>query len=345
MDWLGLKEEHRMLRHDIKRFAETELEPKVMDLDKESKPHGEAFEKIGKLGILGILIPEEFGGAGMDLLSLVVTLEELSKVSPSFALSVAAHNLAGEALAIYGSDDVKKQYLPGLAEGKKTAGLGITTMLHAVKEGSEKEQFMINGSFSHLIVFMLAEKEDMQFAIQENAGDLTLESELMGMRASGICSFNPGKQSSSRSTFVMSDPAGFNSKIRLMLAVISCGICGSALAQSISYAKERKQFDRPIATFGMVRIMFAEMAAGTDASRMMVYQAAANGNSLDMDISAAFAVEHALIVTDKGVQVFGGYGYTKDYPLEMYFRDAKMLEIFAGSAGYLKVQIGKKLSK
>ncbi len=345
MDWVGLKEEHKLLRHDIKRFAETELEPTVLDMDRESKPHAEAFEKIGKLGIFGILVPEKYGGAEMDFLSLIVTIEELAKVSPSFALSVAAHNLVADILATGGNDELKQQYLPVLAEGKKMAGLGIETMFHAEGEEAERGKFVINGSFSHLIGYGMREKEENMFVIEEPEGDRGAETELMGMRASGICMFLPGDQSPARSTFRMDNPADFSSRLRLTLAAISCGICSSTLAHSITYAKERKQFDRPIASFGMVRIMLAEMAARTNASRMLLYQAATDGTVLDRDMSAAFAVEHALVVTDHGVQVYGGYGYTKDYPIEMFFRDAKAIEIFSGSAEYVKEQIGKQLTK
>jgi alkylation response protein AidB-like acyl-CoA dehydrogenase len=344
MDWLGLKEEHRLLRHDIKRFAEAELEPRVLELDKESTPNSEAFGKIAKLGILGMRIPEDSGGAGMDLLSLVITLEELAKVSPSFALSVAAHNIVADTLVSIGSDDAKKEYLAGLAEGKRIAGLAIETMLQTEEEGSTKSRFVINGSFSHLIGY-LDREADGKFAIGENPGDLKAETELMGMRGSGICSFIPHGGSEKAHMSALGDPDDFFSKMRLMCAAISCGICGSALAQTITYAKERRQFDRPIATFGMVRIMLAEMASRADASRMLVYQAATEGTPLDRDMSAASAVEHALFVTDKGVQIFGGYGYTKDYAMEMYFRDAKVLEIFSGSAECIKVKIGEHLTR
>lgn len=343
MDWLGLKEEHKMLRHDLKRFAEAELEPTLLELDRESRPHVEAFGKLGKLGILGLLIPEQHGGAEMDLLSLVVTVEQLAQVSPSFALSVAAHNLAGDIIATYGPDALKARYLPELAGGRKIAGLGIETMLHPA--GREKRgKFIINGSFAHLIVYRAEDEKETAFAIEEPASERDADIELMGMRASGICRYVPEAKSGQRSTFTIDDAGGALSKQRLLLAAVSCGICGSALAHSITYAKERKQFDRPIASFGMVRIMLAEMAARTNASRMLLYLASENGSSLDRDLSAAFAVEHAQVVTDHGVQVYGGYGYTKDYPLEMFFRDAKVLEVFAGSAEYLKTRIGAQLT-
>jgi alkylation response protein AidB-like acyl-CoA dehydrogenase len=344
MDWLGLKEEHKMLRHDIKRFAETELEPKLLELDQESKPHVEALKKIAGLGILGILIPEQYGGAEMDLLSLIVTVEELARVSPSFALSVAAHNLVAQTMAAGCSDEVKQKFLPELAEGKKMAGLSIETMVHAMGE-KERGKFVINGSFAHLIGYRLQDEEEVLFAIEEPEGAREPDTELMGMRASGICVFLPGGRSHARSAFRMDNPADFSSTLRILFAAVSCGICGSVLAHSIIYAKEREQFGRPIASFGMVRIMLAEMAARTHASRMLLYQAATDGTLLDRDMSAAFAVEHALVVADHGVQIYGGYGYTKDYPLEMFFRDAKVVEILAGSAENLKVEVGKQLTK
>jgi alkylation response protein AidB-like acyl-CoA dehydrogenase len=342
MDWLGLKEEHKMLRHDIKRFAETELEPTLLEIDKESKPHVEALKKIAELGILGILVPEQYGGAEMDMLSLVITIEELGKVSPSFALSVAAHNMVAHTVAVEGSDEVKKQYLPKLATGELVAGLGIGTALHAIGE-KERGRFVINGSFAQLIGYSTQDEEKSVFTIEKPEGTLEAERELMGMRASGICLLKPGGKSLTQGTFKMTRPDEFFSTQRLLLAAIACGICDSVLNQSITYAKERYQFGRPIASFGMVRIMLAEMATFTHASRMLVYQAAADGTVLERNMSGEFAVEHALVVTDHGVQIYGGYGYTKDYPLEMFFRDAKVLEILAGSAEYLKVALGKAL--
>jgi alkylation response protein AidB-like acyl-CoA dehydrogenase len=345
MDWMGLKEEHKMLRHDVKRFAETELEPTALELDRQSTAHAEAFAKIGQLGILGILIPEQYGGAEMDLLALIVTIEELAKASPSFALSVAAHNLAGDILVMGGSDEVKQRFLPKLAEGKSIAGLGMDTMLSATDEAKEKGKFVVNGSFSHLNVYGIQNEGERVFVIEEAGSESKADTELMGMRASGISTVFPKGTGDALTSFQMDDPATFFSKLRLVLGSVSCGICGAALTHSISYAKERQQFGRPIASFGMIRIMLAEMAARTDAARMLIYQAAADGTPLERDMSAAFAVEHALAVTDHGVQVYGGYGYTKDYPLEMLFRDAKVLEIFAGSAEYLKETIGRQLTK
>ncbi len=344
MDWLGLKEEHKMLRHDIKRFAETELEPQLLELDKESKPHVEALKKIAELGILGILIPEKYGGAEMDMLSLVITVEELAKVSPSFALSVAAHNIVADTLGKTGSDEVKEQYLPELAEGKLIAGLGIGTVLHSIGE-KERKRFIINGTFSQLIGYGVQDEEKSSFTVEELEGSLDAERELMGMRASGICMFHPGGTSRARHTFQIPHPEQYFSAQRLLIAAIACGICDAVSSHSITYAKERYQFGRPIASFGMVRIMLAEMVAFTHASRMFLYQAVTDGSVVDKDMSAGFAVEHGLMVTDHGVQIYGGYGYTKDYPVEMYFRDAKVLEILAGSAENLKVQVGKALTK
>jgi alkylation response protein AidB-like acyl-CoA dehydrogenase len=343
MEWKGLKEEHKLLRQDMKRFAKTELEPEVSDMDKGSKPFTELLKKLGEIGGLGMIIPEEFGGVDMDLLSLVVTIEELSKVSPSFALSVAAHNLMGDAIVEGGSEDIKKKYLPSLTGGNVVGGLSMDTMIHSEKEKSEDERFVVNGSFSDIFGFMIEKDNIREFLVKE--GNVKKEEEMMGMKSSGIGSFKIKEDElDGVKKFAFDEPEKFDAKVRLIFGSIAAGISQATLEYAITYSKQREQFGRAICKFGMVRDMLAEMALKTNASKLLVYQASCDEDITEREIAAAFAMESALFVTDKGVQIYGGYGYTKDYPLEMLFRDAKVIELFAGSVDYRKVQIGKILT-
>lgn len=343
MEWKGLKEEHKLLRQDMRRFAKTELEPDVSDMDKESKPFTELLKKLGKIGGLGMIIPEKFGGVDMDLLSLVITIEELAKVSPSFALSVAAHNLIADVILQGGSEDVKKKYLDSLTGGDILGGIAMDTMISNERERGEDERFIINGDFSDIFGLALEKDGKREFFVIE--GNSKKEEEMMGMRSSGIGSFivkedrlNGGDK------FVFDEPDKFDAKARVLCGGIAAGISQISLEHAISYSKQREQFGRTICNFGMVRDMIADMALKTNASKLLVYQASCDNDIAEREIAAAFATESALFVTDKGVQIYGGYGYTKDYPLEMFFRDAKVLELFAGSADYRKVQIGKILT-
>ncbi|MCK4233421.1 acyl-CoA dehydrogenase family protein [candidate division WOR-3 bacterium] len=344
MDWMGLKEEHKLLRQDMKRFAETEIAPQVSDMDKTGEPQIASLKKFGEIGGLGILVSEEFEGAGMDLLSLVITVEELAKVSPSFALSVSAHNIVCNIILSNGSTELKKEYLPALATGRVIAGMGVDTMIHPISSGATEEKLIVNGSFSDIFGFVVKNDGKEKFIVIKNDKGLKEEKEMMGMRTSGICSFKPAEGTIKGNGFTIDSPGNYYSLMRILFAAIACGISQSSFEYSRSYSKERYQFERPIASFGMIRIILADMVSRSNASRLLVYQASSSTNIIDKEIATVFATENSLYVTDKGVQVYGGYGYIKDYPLEMFFRDAKVLEVFSGSADYRKVLIGKQLT-
>ena len=346
MDWVGLKEEHKLLKQDIKKFAETELEPQVSESDKKGEPMIPSIKKLAGIGGLGLLVSEEFEGVGMDLLSLVITVEELAKASPSFALSVGIHNLIGDVILSNGStDDLKKKYLPSLSTGEIIGGMAVDTIINPVHSGSEEERLIVNGEFCNVFGYFVKKDEGEEFVLIRNDKRLNDEKEMMGMRSSGICCFKPDENDLNEgNTFTIDSPDKFYAKMRLLLAGIACGISQSSFEHTRSYSKERHQFGRPIAEFGMVRMMLSEMASKVNGSRILVYQASCENSIVDKEIAGIFATESSLYVTDKAVQIFGGYGYTKDYPLEMFFRDAKVLEIFSGSADYRKVIIGKLLT-
>ncbi len=346
MDWVGLKEEHKLLKQDIKKFAETELEPQVSESDKKGEPMIPSLKKLAGIGGLGLLVSEEFDGVGMDLLSLVITVEELAKVSPSFALSVGIHNLIGDVILSNGStDDLKKKYLPSLSTGEIMGGMAIDTIINPVHSGSEEERLIVNGEFCNVFGYFVKKDEGGEFVLIRNDKRLNDEKEMMGMRSSGICCFKPnGNDINEGNTLTIDSPDEFYAKMRLLLAGIACGISQSSFEHTRSYSKERHQFGKPIAEFGMVRMMLSEMASKANGSRIVVYQASCENSIVDKEMAGIFASESSLYVTDKAVQIFGGYGYTKDYPLEMFFRDAKVLEIFSGSADYRKVIIGELLT-
>ncbi len=344
MDWVGLKDEHKLLKQDMKRFAETEVLPQVSEFDKKAEPMVDILRKLAGMGVLGILVSEEFGGVGMDLLSLLITVEELAKASPSVALSVMMHNLISDAIFENGNDEQKKEFLSKLATGKMLGGLAVDTMHNPLKQDEKDERMAVNGAFADILGLQISKNEEDNMLLLKGAKDLKLEREISGMRSSGICSFATEEKGFNRGDFFTFEKNKFFAKERLIFGGIACGISLAVFDYARSYSKERYQFGRAIAEFGMVRELLSDMLSKANASRLLVYEASQGNNITDMEIASTFAVENCLIITDKGVQIFGGYGYTKDYPMEMFFRDAKVLDILCGSIYSQKVSIGRRIT-
>ena len=345
MDWMGLKQEHRLLIKDIRKFADTEVAPLVRNADTSAEVLQMPLQKLAEIGVTGIIVPEEFGGVGMDFLSLLVTAEELAKVSPSLSLSVSMHNLYCYSLLQFTSDEFKKEYLPDFASGKQYGGFAVETVNSTPAEKDRKEGIIVNGTFASAFGFFRNDSEKQSFIVQTNSEGLKKLNEIMGFRSSGICSFYPRDVSIEKSIELDSHSIElFLARMRLIFGAIACGISSASFNNARSYAKERYQFGRPIAEFGMIREMLTDMYIRVNASELMIFNSSLNDDISTSIMSGIFAVENSLYVTDKGVQIYGGYGYTKDYPQEMFFRDAKVLEVFIGSSDYQKVKLGQMLT-
>jgi len=344
MDWMGLKDEHKLLKQDIKRFAATEVLPQVPESDKKTEPMIDTLRKLAGMGVLGILVSEEFGGVGMDLLSLLITVEELAKVSPSLALSVMMHNLISDAIFENGTEEQKKEFLSKLAAGKILGGLAVDTMHNPLAQDEKDERMVVNGAFADVLGLHINKNGEDNMVLLKGVKDLKAEREISGMRSSGICSFAPEEEHLGKHDFFTFEKDKFFAKERLVLGAIACGISLAVFDYARSYSKERHQFGRAIAEFGMVREMLSDMVSKAKASELLVYEASQGNNVMDMELASTFAVESSLYVTDKGVQIYGGYGYTKDYPMEMFFRDAKVLDVLCGSIYSEKVSIGRLLT-
>ncbi len=348
MDWLGLNQDHKLLKDDIAEFAKNELEPELQDYDKKSEPLKDAWKKASQLGLFGIILPEKVGGAEMDFLSLAICIEELSAVSPSFGLSVAIQNITGYVIDKFYDSQRKIEILSDLIKGK-LCGLNIENgnLLEYDKDNSlvsGKTGFIVNGLQSqYLLLFQIGQLINNVMLLNTDEGFIFhKENELIGMRSAGIGEFEINSVKVEPSFLIDVDRRVMNNILELCASAIGVGISQGCLVHSAKYAKERKQFGRAIAEFGMVREMLSEIVKNVRASRLLLYDAAEKlGDELAIKIASSFSREKAMISADKAVQIFGGYGYTRDYPVEMFFRDAKALEVMFGSVNQENEIIGK----
>lgn len=376
----NLSEEHEMLRKMVRDFAKNEVEPTAAERDEEERFDMDIFNQMAELGLTGIPWPEEYGGAGMDYLSYVIAVEELSRVCASTGVTLSAHvSLASWPIFKFGTEDQKQNYLRPLAEGKKIGAYGLTEPGSGSDAGGMKttakldgDHYILNGSKIFITNGGIADIY-IVFAVTDP------ESKHKGTSAfiveSGFEGFSVGKKESklgirsSPTTEIMFEncrvpkenllgEVGEGFKVAMMtldggrngIAAQAVGIAQGALDASVEYAKERVQFGKPIAAQQGVGFKLADMATSIEASRLLTYQAAwreTEGLSygLESAMSKLFAGDTAMKVTTEAVQVFGGYGYTKDYPVERYMRDAKITQIYEGTNEIQRLVISRMITK
>jgi alkylation response protein AidB-like acyl-CoA dehydrogenase len=355
-----------MLKSELKKFAQQVILDKVDEFDKACTFPIDHIKQLADMGILGALVPEEYDGAGLDLIGFVVSLEEMSKVCASTATVVATHNAFFVfPILKYGNEDQKKKYLPGAATGAVVGGFACvgTNRASATKTG---ENYLVKGSDP--LVFNAASQGPLTGFFPVKDGDRTLlacvvdedakiarkeTSAVLGLRSAGIRQvvFNDLTLSASS---ILGNPENGHVVLNdtrdcaiICFAAILVGIAQGALDEAIKYARERIQFDQPIINFGMVREKIALMATHIEASRQLVYDAALlydAGKKLQPAASKAkyLAGQTAIEVTTQAIQIFGGYGYMKDYPVERYFRDAQVVNVIGGTPAMQKELIAKE---
>lgn len=377
-----LTEEQCLIRETVRAFAENELAEGARERDEQERFDRDLmFGKLAGLGLTGIVFPEENGGAGADYLCYAIAVEELSRVCASTGVTLSAHlSLGANPIYLFGTEEQKQKYLVPLAEGSKMGAFGLTeasagsdaggTKTTAVLDGDEwvlngSKIFITNGGDAEIyIVFArtdrTAEKHHgiSAFILEKDTPGFTFgkKEEKMGIRASLTrelvfenCRIPKGN---------LLGPEGDGFKIamktldggRIGIASQALGIAQGALDAAIEYAKERKQFDQPVARFQGVQFMLADMATKIEAARLVVYQAAyraSAGQSYSKEAAMAklFASETAMEVTTKAVQVFGGYGYTREFPVERMMRDAKITELYEGTSEIQRVVIGTAICR
>ncbi len=372
------REELRVLRQTIRDFAEKELLPIASHIDEKDEFPDKVFRKLGPLGVLGITAAEEYGGASAGFLAATLAMEELGRVSASFALSYLAHTiLCVNGIAENGNSNQKKKYLPDLISGKKIGGMAMTepgagsdavgmkTKAAKAKGGyilNGEKAFITNGSVGDVFVVYARTGEDRtkgisSFVVEKGFRGFSVGKKLnkMGMRGS------PTSELIFKDCFVpeenrmRSEGEGLNAMMntldleRITISGISLGIAQAALEKSLDYAQVRKQFEKPIIEFEMVQKMIADMATELEAARQFSYHTASLADQDRKNIAfpatacKLFAAEMATRAGMNAIQVFGGYGYTKEYPVERYARDAKLMEIGAGTSEIMRVKIVKEL--
>ncbi|MCF6266039.1 MAG: acyl-CoA dehydrogenase [Desulfuromusa sp.] len=377
-----LTDEHKLMRQMVRDFSEAEIAPGINQRDEEERFDRELmFDKLGELGLTGIVFPEKHGGAEADYLSYVIAVEELSRVCASTGVTLSAHlSLGANPIHLFGTEEQKQKFLKPLAEGTKMGAFALTessagsdaggTKTTAVLDGDEwivngAKIFTTNGGDAEIyIVFARTDKEAKKhhgisaFIIEKDTPGFTFgkkESKL-GIRASPTRELVYDNCRIPKENLLGKEGAGFKIAMqtldggRIGIAAQALGIAQGAFEAALNYAKERNQFNQPISRFQGVQFKLADMATEIEAARLLVYQAAyraSAGLSYGQHSAMAklFASDVAMKVTTDAVQVFGGYGYTRDFPVERMMRDAKITQIYEGTNEIQRVVIGATLTR
>jgi alkylation response protein AidB-like acyl-CoA dehydrogenase len=363
-----------------KDVAEKYIRPNVMLWDEKQEFPVETFQKMGEFGLLGVLVPQQYGGAGMGYFEYITALEEISKVCGSIGLSIAAHNslCTGHILA-FGNEDQKMKYLPKLASGTWIGAWALTEANTGSDSGNMKttatedgDYWVLNGSknfithakSSHVAVVLArhADNTDKRFStafiIEKGTPGLTSgrKENKLGMRASETCELLLDNVRVHKSQVLGNVGDGFKQAMkvldggRISIAALSLGIAQGAFEAALQYSKERQQFNQPIGNFQGISFKLADMATEIEAARLLTYKAAdmkMKGLPMTRESAMAklYASEVAVKTANDAVQIFGGYGYTKDYPVEKFYRDAKLCTIGEGTSEIQKIVIAKSLQK
>lgn len=375
---LRFTEEQEMMRKMVRDFAQTEVAPFVERMDQHDEFPREILNKMAELGLMGITIPEEYGGAGMDYTSYIIAINEISKVSATVGVILSVHTSVGTNPILYfGTEEQKKKYIPKLAAGEYLGAFALTEpnagsdaaslKTRAVRDG---DSYILNGSKIFItnggeadtyIVFAITDPEKGSKGIsafiveKDTQGFFVGKNEhKMGLHGSKTVQLTFEDCRVPAENILGAEGEGFKVAMsnleygRIGIAAQSLGIAEAALAAAVGYAKDRKQFGKPIALQQGIGFKLADMATAVEASKLLVYRAAnlkANGIPCGQEASMAklFASRTAMEVAIEAIQVFGGYGYTKEYPVERYFRDAKICEIYEGTSEIQRIVINRKL--
>ena len=370
----GLTREQELLRQMVKEFAVNEVKPIAAEIDETDRFPMENVKKMGELGMMGIPFPKELGGSGGDVLSYIIAVEELSKVCATTGVILSAHtSLCASLLYENGTPAQKEKYLVPLAKGEKIGAFGLTEpgagtdaagqQTTAILEGDNyilngSKIFITNGGVADtFIVFAMTDKSQgtrgiSAFIVEKNFPGFSIgkKEDKLGIRASSTTELIFENCVVPKENLIGKEGKGFGIAMktldggRIGIAAQALGIAEGAYEEAVKYMKERKQFGRPLSAFQGLQWMIAEMETKIEAAKLLVYKAAwLKQNKLPYSVDAAkaklFAAEVAMDVTTKAVQIHGGYGYTKEYPVERMMRDAKITEIYEGTSEVQKMVI------
>lgn len=373
----SLTDEQRTLQKMVRDFARNEIGPFVPRMEQGGFPR-DILRKMGSLGLMGIPVPEEYGGAGMDFTSYVIAIHEFSKVSAAVGVILAVHTSVGTNPILYfGTEEQKQKFVPRLATGQLLGAFALTEpsagsdaaslKTHAVKKG---DHYVINGSKAFItnggeadtyIVFASTNRSAgprgiSAFIVEKEAAGLIIgkDEKKMGLRGSRTVQLTFDNMIVPVENLLGEEGKGFKIAManldagRIGIAAQALGIAEAALTEAVRYAKVRHQFGKPIYAQQGISFKLADMAASVEAAHLLVYRAASLRQrglpcAKEASIAKLFASKTAVEVAIEAIQVFGGYGYTEDYPVERFFRDAKVCEIYEGTSEIQRLVISKHL--
>jgi len=373
-----LDEQQQMIRKMAREFAEKEIKPVASEFDESATFPTDIVKKLGELGFMGMMVPEEYGGAAMDCVSYAIAVEEISRADASVGVTMSVNNsLACQPLIDYGTEEQKKKYLPDLAQGKKLGAYSLTepeagsdagnVQTTAVLDGDHyiingTKIFVTNGGKADVIILFAATDKE---AKSRGISAFIVEKDMPGFRA-GKKEDKMGMRGSNTSELIFEDcrvpkenmlgkeGAGFKYALaildggRIGIAAQAVGIGQACLEAAIAYSKQREQFGRTICKFQAIQWIIANMATEIEAARMLTYRVAhlkEKGQRFTTEAAQAklFASEAAVRAAINAVQVHGGYGYMKEYDVERYFRDSKLTEIYEGTSEVQRMVIAAGL--
>lgn len=375
-----LTEEQRQIRRTVQEFAQTEIAPHVMEWDEAQHFPREVISKLGELGFLGIVFPQEYGGAGMGYQEYAILIEELARVDGSIALSVAAHNsLCSGHIYLMGTEEQKQKFLVPLARGEKIGAWGLTepeagsdaggTRTTAVRDGDSyvlngSKTFTTHGSVGDICVAMAVtnpgkhHKGISAFIVERGTPGFRSgkHENKLGMRASDTAEVIFEDCRVPASNRLGEEGEGFTGSLRVLdggrisIAALGVGLGQGALDVSLKYSKQRKQFGKTISEFQAIQWKLADMETQVEAARWLTYRAAwlydqKKKTTMESAIAKLYAGEVAVQAASEAVQIHGGYGFIKDYPAEKFYRDAKLCTIGEGTSEIQRLVIARELLK
>ena len=371
-------DDHIMMRETARKIAEEKLKPLAKEIDERETPDFDTLRELGELGFMAMMVPEEYGGAGLDTVSYVIVMEEFSKVCASTGVCVSVNNsLFADGVYKFGTEELRKKYLPPLGNGQTQACLGLTepgagtdvgsTATTAVKDGSDyiingKKHFVTNGGFADYLMVLVSTEPgtghrglSMVIIDKDTPGFSVGRHELkLGIRGSDTSELLFDNCRIPQANRLGEEGRGLKISLtildggRIGIAAQALGIAQAAYDDAVAYAKERTQFGKPIAEFQAIAFKIAEMATELEAARLMTYKAAwlkDQGEDYKMASSMAklYASEASIRITNEALQIHGGYGYVRDFNVERYYRDARITTIYEGTSEAQKIVISRNI--
>jgi len=376
-----LTEEQQQVKRSVREFAEAEIKPHVMEWDETQHLPRELFTKMGELGLTGVIFPEEYGGAGMGYVEYATVIEEIARVDGSIGLSMAAHNsLCTNHIFQYGSEAQRKKYVPPLAKGEKLGAWGLTEpssgsdasgmKTTAVRRDGGQDGWTLNGSKNFIthgisadicVVIAITNREMRSRGISAFIVERGTKGFIAGKKENKL-----GMRASETASIIFEDcwipeenllgevGRGFVNAMqvldggRISIAALALGIAQGAYESALKYSQERKQFGQPIFDFQGIQFKLADMATQIDAARLLTLRAAwlkdnKRQTTKESAMAKLYASEIAVKVAEEAIQIHGGYGYTKDYPPEKYWRDSKLCTIGEGTSEVQRLVIARQL--